>query len=203
MNLTSNLPTTDVHLSEYWKLKDEQTKRIEFRDQLIHVHLALVGAATGWGLTHSDPRVFLIVPWICVIMGWSYLVNDDHISALGTYIRLELRPRLKEAVGLTDRDLLGWEIAHRSDDRRLQRKVIQYLVDLLTFVFSGLIALAIFVCEYTPLTWTLWVLVGAEIVLMLAIAVLFLRYSDFGRDKEAEHTDAEHSGQERKVVVNK
>lgn len=186
MDLTPNLPTKDVYLCEYWKLKDEQTKRIEFRDQLVHVHLALVGAAMGWGLTHSDPRVFLLVPWICVILGWTYLVNDHHISALGRYIRLELRPLLKEAVGQTDRDLLGWEIAHRSDDRRLQRKVLQYVVDLVTFVFSGLVALFVFIFEYSPLTWLLWVLVVAEIVMMLAIGVMFLRYSDFGRDKKPQ-----------------
>lgn len=40
--------------------------------------------------------------------------------------------------------LFGWEIAHRSDSRRVRRKIEQLLIDEITFVFSGFIGLILF-----------------------------------------------------------
>ena len=40
-------------------------------------HAALVGAAIAWGIEHHSHYTLFVVPWICLIIGWTYLVNDD------------------------------------------------------------------------------------------------------------------------------
>lgn len=77
-----------VHLQEYEKLKDEQTARIGFRDNLIYVALGVFGGLASFALTDaSHMYALLIVPWVCAVLGWTYLVNDEKISAIGAYIR--------------------------------------------------------------------------------------------------------------------
>ena len=69
-----------IYLQEYDKLKDEQTQRIGFRDALIYTTLGAFGALLSFVVTNSlNYYSLLIVPWICVILGWTYLVNDDKI----------------------------------------------------------------------------------------------------------------------------
>jgi hypothetical protein len=169
----------DVHLYEYWKLKDEQAKRIEFRDTLIHVHLALVGAAIGWGLTHGDDAVLLVVPWICLIIGWTYVVNDDRTTALARYFAESLAPRLSAALGSEKPRVLEWEFAHQRDDRRSERKVVQLIVDLITFIAPGLLAIARFAWKTPPSTLASWTVVTGELLLMLALTVIVIRYANF------------------------
>jgi len=169
----------DVHLCEYWKLKDEQAKRIEFRDTLIHVHLALVGAAMGWGLTHGDDAVLLVVPWICLIIGWTYVVNDDRTTALARYFAESLAPRLSATLGSEKPRVLEWEFAHQRDDRRRERKALQLIVDLITFIAPGLGAIARFVWRTPPSTLASWMVLGGELLLMIALAVIVVRYANF------------------------
>jgi hypothetical protein len=53
--------------------------------------------------------------------------------------------KVKEHTGYEDLEtLFGWEIAHREDRHRKRRKIQQLIVDEITFVFSGVIALAAF-----------------------------------------------------------
>jgi hypothetical protein len=49
----------------------------------------------------TDPShyyAFLVLLWVCLILGWTYLVNDEKNSAIGRYIRLTLTDKLGELV---------------------------------------------------------------------------------------------------------
>jgi len=84
--------------------------------------------------------MLLALPPVCVVLGWTYLVNDEKISAIGTYVRDDLAPRLAELAQAEA--VFAWEAAHRSDTRRRSRKVIQGVIDLLAFCvvpFAGLV----------------------------------------------------------------
>jgi hypothetical protein len=92
-----------VYLQEYEKLKSEQTQRIGFRDNLIYVTLGVFGTVITFAVSSkANYYALLIVPWVCLILGWTYLVNDEKISAIGKYIRLTLAERIKEQTGHID-----------------------------------------------------------------------------------------------------
>ena len=111
----------DIVLAEYDKLKSEQAARIGFRDNLLYVTLGVLGAVVSFAVADkTNSYAFLVIPWVCIILGWTYLVNDQKISALGQYIRYNLVNRVKEQMGDNTNleSIFGWEIAHRSDPRR-------------------------------------------------------------------------------------
>lgn len=117
--------------------------------------------------TPANYCAFLILPCASLILGWTYLVNDEKIGAIGRYIRLTLVEKVKEKTGHADvESLFGWEIAHRSDRRRSRRKIEQLIVDEITFVVSGIIALISFwaLVPGTPLAIN--ILGGLELLLL-------------------------------------
>jgi len=132
-------------LAEYQSVKDEQKARIGFRDNLLYVTLAVVAAVIAATAQAGRPSMLLALPPVCVVLGWTYLVNDEKISAIGRYVRDELGPRLTQlASGGTDFTAFGWETAHRADARRTSRKLLQTAVDLTAFCAVPLAALVVF-----------------------------------------------------------
>ncbi|PSB33754.1 hypothetical protein [Stenomitos frigidus] len=178
-------PVLEIFFKEYDKLKSEQAQRIGFRDNLLYVTLGLLGTVVSFAVSNpSNYYAFLVIPWVCLILGWTYLVNDEKISAIGRYIRLTLVERVKEKTGYSDLEsLFGWEIAHRSDPRRMRRKVQQLIVDEITFVVSGLIALAAFwfLVPKPPVGVTLlsWV----ELLLLIVLGVETFIYADLAKGR--------------------
>lgn len=70
----------DIHLREFDKLKSEQIARIGFRDNLIYVTIVAVGGILSFALTSlANYNALLLVPWATLILGWTYLVNDEKI----------------------------------------------------------------------------------------------------------------------------
>ena len=136
----------EILLTEYDKLKSEQAQRIGFRDNLLYVTLGLFGAVISFAVSNpANYYALLVIPWVCLILGWTYVVNDEKISAIGKYIRLTLVDKVQEKTGCQDvESIFGWEIAHRSDNRRKRRKIEQLIIDEITFVISGIIALLAF-----------------------------------------------------------
>jgi hypothetical protein len=90
--------------------------------------------------------MLLALPPVCVVLGWTYLVNDEKISAIGAYVRVELGPRLAAATGNpgTTAFIFGWETAHRNDARRHSRKLIQCAIDQGAFCALPLAALIVY-----------------------------------------------------------
>lgn len=136
---------SSVLLAEYAQLKEEQRARIGFRDNLLYVTLAAVTAVTAIAAQTKLWQLILALPVVCVVLGWTYLVNDEKISAIGRYTRIELASRLENATNVHD-PLFGWESYHRSDARRISRKTTQAIVDLVAFLAGPIAALIGFWC---------------------------------------------------------
>lgn len=131
-------------LAEYASIKDEQKARIGFRDNLLYVTLTAVAAVVVTTAQSKQAAMLLALPLVCVVLGWTYLMNDQKISAIGGYVRGELGPRLAGLAGAGDQAVFGWESAHRGDGGRQLRKVIQCAVDLLAFCVVPMAGLVIF-----------------------------------------------------------
>lgn len=173
-----------VYLQEYQKLKDEQIQRIGFRDNMIYTNLIAVGAVGAFAVTSAgNMQALFIIPWICLVLGWTYLVNDEKVSSIGKYIRGSLDKRIRTLINSSDPVLFGWEIAHRSDTHRLERKYFQLLVDGLTFVASGLAAIAAYWFSQPDVVavWR-WVS-GLEVFLLILLGIQTIRYADLRRGK--------------------
>ncbi len=176
----------EVYLHEYSKLKDEQTQRIGFRDNLLYVTLVAFGAILSFALSqktevaskavgdvanNTNYYALLVIPWVCLILGWAYLVNDQKISALGKYIREDLRPKINPEIGkeTAEESTFYWEIQNRNNPQRQQRKIKQLVIDEITFVISGLVALIAFwkfICPPSPLIIALIVIEGLLLLVL-------------------------------------
>jgi hypothetical protein len=163
-------------LAEYDRVKDEQKARIGFRDNLLYVTLAAVTGVVAVSAQTGRTDLLLTLPLVCLVLGWTYLVNDEKISAIGRYVRTELGPRLT-ALSAAPAPLFGWETYHRGDPWRVSRKLAQTLVDLLAFLAVPAIALIAF-WLYSPLNPLLLCVSIAEAAVLCLFAAQFLRYTD-------------------------
>jgi hypothetical protein len=173
---------------EYERLKEEQAQRIATRDNLMYATLVSIAGVIFAMDQTGNPDLLLLLPPGCVILGWTYLVNDEKISAIGRYIRTDLGPRMATLLGSTE-PVYGWEVAHRSDSRRRTRKVAQLFVDLMTFCFPGLGAIIThyMVNGFHPLS----VVVAAAVALVvLVLAQQITRNADLTRDEPWSVADA-------------
>lgn len=204
--------------AEYERIKSEQAQRIGFRDNMLFVYLAAVGAVVGWVFTSLNPApptprspyavyALLAIPWVSIVLGWTYVVNDHLISRAGKYVTQVLSPRAEklsqvplQMIEVTERDgkvfeireFFGWEPYHKTDRRRKTRKAVQCLVDVATFIAPSVMAIVgFFYLSHwnpgtNPRTWTDadW-FTGVSIVLDLLFLLLLLHsvvaYADFKR----------------------
>ncbi|MGW5848952.1 hypothetical protein ACWFQ8_13550 [Streptomyces sp. NPDC055254] len=132
MSEPGSISTEQLLLLEYDRLKDEQRARIGFRDNLLYATLASVAGILVLHVQSKTPATLLLLPPITVLLGWTYLVNDEKISAIGRYVRTRIAPRFATG-GEGGQEVFGWEVAHRDDPRRRSRKRLQLAVDLLCF----------------------------------------------------------------------
>lgn len=136
-------------LAEYKQIKTEQAGRIATRDNLLYVTLA--GSGAIFAAAHGGtPAYLLAVPVLAFILGWTFVVNDAMISAIGTYFRSHpvLGPDL------------GWERDRPADARRRSRKWMQLARDLTAFPLLGYAALIAY-----------WTSPGPSPLLLLASAI--------------------------------
>lgn len=169
----------EVYLHEYNKLKDEQSKRISFRDNILYVTLGVFGGIISLALSSQNYYALLIIPWICLILGWTYLVNDEKISAIGKYIRYTLVSKISQLTGNTDIDnIFGWEIVHRTDKHRKRRKIEQLIIDQIAFVVSGILALIAFWFLVSQPPLAVNILSAVELIFLIILAVEIFIYAD-------------------------
>ncbi len=186
----------ELYLQEYQKLKEEQAQRIGFRDNLLYVTLALFGTVLAFALgDKANPYALLVLPWVSLVLGWTYLVNDQKITAIGQYIRYTLVEKVSNLACRAGADIgeiesifgFGWEIAHRSDKRRKRRKIEQLIVDEIAFVVSGIVALVALAfwnremesqihCSAQILGWI-------ELVLLIILGVEIFIYADLAKGR--------------------
>jgi hypothetical protein len=174
-----------VHLQEYDKLKDEQIMRIRFRDSMIPLALTAFGAITSFALAKPEyAGAFLTIPVICVVLGWQYMVSDEKVSHLGAYFRRDLADRMEGLLGSSGKgSVLGWEVMHREDPRRNERKRTQFAIDLLAFVFPGMFAAAMYmILSWQTTGW--WCLAAIPLGLLpVWLGSVIYRYSDFSKSR--------------------
>jgi hypothetical protein len=173
----------EIFFKEYDKLKSEQLQRIGFRDNLLYVTLGLFGTVVSFAVSSpANYYALLVIPWICLVLGWTYVINDEKISAIGKYIRQKLVNRVKEYVDCDELEtLFGWEVAHRTDPHRKRRKIQQLIVDEITFVASGITALSTFwfLVPSSPIGVT--IMAWVELLLLVVLGVEVFIYADFGK----------------------
>lgn len=167
-------------ITEYEKLKDEQHKRIEFRDQMIYLTLAAVGGVFSFALEKPDLNfALLVLPFLCSVLGWTYLNNDEKISSIGNYIRTILISKIK-SLDSSENNLLSdnWEEFVRKDSLRKQRKLFQLFVDLSIFCISSIISIISFFVLHPNLNWYHFLVAISEFLLILFLATQFIKYAD-------------------------
>jgi hypothetical protein len=169
---------------EYKQLKAEQLARIGTRDNLIYVTLASLAAVAAATLQLGLARLLLLLPPACLVLGWTYLVNDQKVSAIGRHIRVVLIPRIQRELA-TEESLFSWEFAHRADARRRARKAGQLAIDLVTFCAPAITAVIVFWVAGAP-SAAFVVLSAAELVAAVALAVAIVDNADLARDPVAE-----------------
>jgi hypothetical protein len=180
---------TELFLKEYEIVKAEQTARVGFRDNLLYVTLTLFGGILAYAISETNSIALLVLPWVCLIMGWTYLVNDEKISALGRYVRDKLSNGLAKELGIHENTdemawIFGWETEHRSDKYRKRRKIEQLIIDEITFVLSGIGALIGFqFMAINPSCW-LQILCGFELILLLILGAEIVIYADLAEGNE-------------------
>jgi hypothetical protein len=170
----------EIFLKEYDKLKSEQAQRIGFRDNLLYVTLGIFGTVVSFAVSNSaNYYALLVIPWVCLILGWTYVVNDEKISALGEYIRIELVRMIKdEAKVLGINSIFSWESYRREAKGRKLRKIEQFIVNQITFVISGIVALVAFWYLVPQALCAIKILAGVEFVLLLILAWEIWNYAD-------------------------
>ena len=126
----------DLLRDEVKNLKDEQRDRIKQRDSLIYSVIVAVAAVAG-GTRLAGAGVPLLLPPVTLLLGWTYLINDQMVSAIGAHLRTQLAPRLAALAGT---EVLLWENTRLIDRRYRQRKTIQLVMDLFAFVAPALVA---------------------------------------------------------------
>jgi len=175
----------EIFFKEYDKLKSEQSQRIGFRDNLLYVTLGLFGTVVSFAVSSpANYYALLVIPWVCLILGWTYVINDEKISAIGRYIRHKLANKVKEHTDYDDLEtLFGWEIAHRDDPHRKRRKIQQLIVDEITFVVSGMIALSVFWFLVPSPPIGVKIMSWVELLFLIVLGVETFIYADFGKGR--------------------
>jgi hypothetical protein len=173
---TDDVTVGKLLIMEYERIKEEQKVRIGFRDNLLYATLGSMGAIIAAVVSSGNNAPTLLLPPVSLVLGWTYLVNDEKISAIGRYIRTELTPRLSELTTKSS-PVLGWETAHRSDGRRSTRKYLQLAIDLITFCCSP-IAGIIFFWSADPRSIALVVLSIIELLAIAILAIQIFVYAD-------------------------
>ena len=180
----------DIYLQEYDKLKDEQSQRIGFRDNLLYVTLALFGTVLALAMGEkANPYALLVLPWASLVLGWTYLVNDWKITAIGRYIRHTLVEKISSLTGRAGADIgeiesiFGWEIANRSDLRRKRRKIEQLIIDEIAFVMSGVVALVAFWKQVPNMPLEAQILGWIEFTLLVILGIEIFLYADLAKER--------------------
>lgn len=127
---------TDLTVVEYEQLKEEQRLRITSRDNLVYATLVAVGAVCGAALQAGSRPLLLLLPAVCVILGWTHISNDRKVTQIGRHIR-QSGARLSRPV-----EPFAWESAHQDVAGYRLHKRIQAAVSLLTFCAPGIAAFA-------------------------------------------------------------
>ncbi len=162
-----------ARLLEYEKLKEEQTRRIQFRDNLRYVNLvaaALVGSYAASKAEHT--QAWLLIPWLSSILGWTYIMNMVQVEKISLYTKKKLR------LALGSRRIFGWEDFRSTGPSYCVRKAFQIAIDWLTFVAPAALALTFFAFSDIDKPLWIWIVFAADSFLACWILCSIYAFSD-------------------------
>lgn len=162
---------------EFEYLKKEQLVRIPKRDWLVYAVLGSSALVLALALNTKMLSVLLLQPPAAFLLGWIYLINDQKVSAIGAHIRFVLSAQLAGMLDVPQEEIFTWETAHRCDQRRRSRKLLQLGVDLLAFCVSPILVVVVVSSTQPGFTWLLGVAV-VEAVAIVVLAWQFLLYAE-------------------------
>ena len=172
--------TLSMHLAEYEQLKLEQTHRLNVRDNLIYVMLTVFGAIISYSLSDSQHHhSLLILPWAALILGWTYLLNDQKVSEIRKYLNTVFISNIKKTCPEKKTDVFGWENFYSESKYRRLKKIFQLFVNLTVFCFSGIAGLAIYIIKVDLLSKAAITLLMLGAVVMIILALWFIIYSEY------------------------
>jgi heme A synthase len=165
-----------VHLVEYFRLKEEQLRRIADRDHLLYANLVSVAAVWAFALEHQEHAyVLLALPVVCFVLGTLHLANDAKISAIGRYVTGPLQSEFNEVNEVERQKLFGWEAFHRTERDRSAIKLLELVGIALVFVFSGFSGLAFVFFSSASRTTLINIVSAIGLVLLLILLVEIFR----------------------------
>ncbi|QKW36298.1 hypothetical protein HUT06_21555 [Actinomadura sp. NAK00032] len=157
---------------EYEQLKEEQRLRIGTRDNLVYATIGALALIVGAVIQSGSTVFLLLAPPVCVTLGWTYLANDDRITAIGVYVGNVLGPELSR-LSSAETELFAWERRHRESGGRPLRKACQLLVDLLLFCGTAVVALVTAWCD-SAIPPPLHLAIAVELAVIAALAARFV-----------------------------
>ena len=203
--MTSETERLSVHLEEYKALKAETLQRVLSRDRSTYLAVVSIGAAVTLFDKWDHPALLFLVPWVCLLFGWQYLMNDVKISHAGDYFRDNLGPRIQECVDLKEHPF-QWSFSHAEDRLRFPRKIFQTFVDISIFVLPAVVAIAIYF-YYTRshsqqfhdkpfadhdsiklLDMVAYASAGAHVLFVVQL-IVYSRYTGYKRKPTIQHAD--------------
>lgn len=165
--------TSELLTLEYEHLKEEQRLRISTRDNLVYTTLGALALVIAGAIETRSPIMLLLLPPVCLVLGWTYLTNDDRITAIGLHIQKTITPELVR-LGDLSTEVFSWEPHHRLDRRRRSRKTLQLAIDLVLYCLTAIVALII-TWIHTPHSTGLALLVLLETGITSILAFHFIR----------------------------
>ena len=164
------------YTNEYQSLKNEQLKRIEFRDNIIYLTLVSIGSIFAFCFEKPQFHIaFLVLPYFCIIMGWTYYTNDRKVTSIGEYINKYSIPIIE---GITNQTIPNhWENKRKEEPGRKFRKNFQLLIDISLFCFSSVTSIVVFYSFHECVCWPQHLVAITEIILILILSFLFWKNS--------------------------
>ncbi len=161
-------------MGEYAALKAEQLKRIATRDNIIYLTIGAIGLVVSVSIKEPlEPFALLVPPWICLLLGWLHIINDQKVVDIGIYLKQDMAPIAEQLVGKNGK-ALGWETFRSEQPRRKGWRPIQLVVKALAFFAPGAVSLSIFFVKYRE--WEgkgLALTIGAMLEAVLMVILLF------------------------------
>ncbi|MFE9693667.1 hypothetical protein [Micromonospora sp. NPDC005806] len=208
--MSAEITSGALLVAEYDRLKEEQKTRIGFRDNLLYATLGSMAAVVAAALQNPGrPYLLLLLPPVSVVLGWTYLVNDEKVSAISHYIRDTLIPAL-ESMTATTAPVFGWEFAHRADPRRRTRKLLQLIVDLIAFFLAPVAAIIVVWTSAKASAWSV-AISAVEVVAVTVLGAQMIAYAelrprgrmcDSGAPRDRPRNSTAEEVTERKALVN-
>jgi hypothetical protein len=161
-------------MKEYQALKDEQLKRIVARDHVIYLNIGAVGLAFSMVIKDGSPEGLLIVPWICLMMGWLHIINDQKIIDIAKYFIRTLEPNLKKELKLEENQVLEWETFGKTGKKNWPMRWLYFLIKLAAFFLPGFGALCWYIYRYCADKPTIFIVAAWLSGMLLLWEVLYL-----------------------------